>query len=132
MGTEAYQASLPLNQALTITGGDETGAMYGLLDLAEQLRLNGHDTLAIRLNSAQPRFPFRAIKFNTPWSAYRTHPALTQHWETARDLDYWEDFLDMMTENRFNVLSFFTGQYLLRHHSPAFEGESADYRRPAE
>ncbi len=105
LGEESFQISKPENHSLTVTGGDDVGVMYGLLDLAEQLGLNGHDTLAIRLNSGKPQFPFRAIKFNTPWSAYRTHPALTQHWETARDLNYWESFLDMMVENRFNVLS---------------------------
>lgn len=83
---------------------DETGAMYGALDLAEQLRIHG--TLkAIEDRISNPRFPFRAIKFNLPWSPYRSSPATQFHVNTCRDLDFWRRFLDMMAENRFNVLS---------------------------
>ena len=55
--------------------------------------------------TARAQLEFRAIKFNLPWSAYRTSPALEQHQETCKDLRYWEAFLDMMAENRFNVLT---------------------------
>ena len=91
-------------QGLKITGGDERGAMYGVLDVAEQIRL-GTPWNKIKDRTAQAQLEFRAIKFNLPWSAYRTSPALEQHQETCKDLRYWEAFLDMMAENRFNVLS---------------------------
>ncbi len=90
---------------ISVIGGDERGAMYGLLDLADQLRLNGNDISSLRFYTARPHLPFRGIKFNTPWSAYRSHPALTQHHDTVRDLKFWEAYLDMMADNRFNVLS---------------------------
>ncbi|MEM1107998.1 MAG: hypothetical protein AAGH99_04825 [Planctomycetota bacterium] len=122
---------------LTVIGGDERGAMYGLLDLADQLRLNGNNADALRLNKAKPHLPFRAIKFNTPWSAYRSHPAITQHWETCRDLTYWEAFLDMMAENRFNALSLWSLHpftYMVRpeafpeSYSSISEAEHAEWR----
>jgi len=89
---------------LCIQATDESGAMYGILDLAEQVRIHGG------LQDAQekvsnPRFPFRAIKFNLPWSPYRSSPATEMHLDTCRDLEFWRQFLDMMAENRFNVLS---------------------------
>ncbi|MEM0913063.1 MAG: hypothetical protein AAGK09_00460 [Planctomycetota bacterium] len=106
LGEEAFdQRRDPSDGGLIVVGGDERGAMYGLLDLADQLRLNGHDADALRLTAGRPHLPFRAVKFNTPWSAYRSHPAITQHWETCRDLAFWEAFLDMMAENRLNALS---------------------------
>ncbi len=85
---------------------DETGAMYGTLDLAEQIRMK-EGLAGLEEKVSNPRFAFRAIKFNLPWSAYRPseHPAMNLHMETCRDLRFWQRFLDMMAENRFNVLS---------------------------
>jgi hypothetical protein len=89
---------------IRVTGADPAGAMYGGLDLAEQLRLTS--TLeGIAERSASPRFPFRAVKFNLPWMSYRKHEALSLHHDTCRDLKFWERFLDMMAENRFNTLT---------------------------
>lgn len=100
---ESFSTNLD-GKNLLIRGGDATGLMYGLLDIAEQLR-NGGSWQAVRLKSESPQFPFRAIKFNLPWFAYRSNDAITLHHERCRDLAFWEAFLDMMAENRFNVLS---------------------------
>jgi hypothetical protein len=91
-------------ECVRIIGADERGAMYGILDVAESVR-TGTPWGKIEERTVKPRLGFRAIKFNLPWSAYRTSPALEQHQETCRDLRYWEAFFDMMAENRFNVLS---------------------------
>ncbi|MFN3485134.1 MAG: hypothetical protein ACK44W_06595, partial [Planctomycetota bacterium] len=89
---------------LRVLGADLAGAMYGGLDLAEQIRTAG-SLEGVRERSAAPRFPFRAVKFNLPWMSYRKHEALQLHQDTCRDLRFWERFLDMMAENRFNVLT---------------------------
>jgi hypothetical protein len=89
---------------LSISGGDERGAMYGVLDVAEQVR-RGTPWNRIPDRTVKAQFPFRAIKFNLPWAAYRTSPAIEQHDATCRDPKFWEAFLDMMAENRFNVLT---------------------------
>lgn len=91
-------------KGLRITGACDRGAMYGVLDMADQIRM-GKPWKEIEERTVKPRHEFRAIKFNLPWSAYRTSPALEQHQETCKDLQYWETFLDMMAENRFNVLT---------------------------
>lgn len=90
--------------SLVISGADARGAMYGVLDVAEQLRL-GTTFEQIMPRAVRARFPFRAIKFNLPFAAYRTSPIIEQHQETVRDLVFWEAFLDMMAENRFNTLT---------------------------
>jgi hypothetical protein len=87
-----------------ITGGSERGAMYGVLDAAEQIR-QGTPWNKIPDLTVKARFEFRTIKFNLPYSAYRTSPTLEQHEDVCRDLKFWEAFLDMMAANRFNTLT---------------------------
>lgn len=88
---------------LVVSAVDESGALYGLLELADQIALVGLAGVPDR--TVNPRFPFRAIKFNLPWSSYRVHSALQLHTETVKDPKFWERFLDMMAENRFNALT---------------------------
>jgi len=87
-----------------ITAIDQGGAMYGALDVAEQI-MNGKTSETIADKKVNPHFTVRAIKFNLPWSSYRTGPAMQQHMDVCRDLVFWQSFLDQMAENRFNVLS---------------------------
>jgi hypothetical protein len=102
-GAEAF-AIIPEGRIITIYGGDHRGLIYGALALAEQLQ-HGSRLDQIEATEAKPRLEFRALKFNLPWEPYRPSSALEQHYETARDLRFWEAFLDMMVENRFNVIS---------------------------
>jgi len=91
---------------LCVIARDETGAMYGTLDLTEQIQMkNGLREVEEKVTN--PHFVFRAIKFNLPWSSYRPNenPAMNLHTQTCRDLNFWQRFLDMMAENHFNVLS---------------------------
>jgi hypothetical protein len=89
---------------LVVVGADAAGALYGALDIKEQLAA-GKTLLQVTDKKEEPRFEFRAIKFNLPWMAYRQNFCLTQQDNVVRDLKFWEAFLDMMAENRFNVLS---------------------------
>lgn len=101
---EAFEIIPEQGRFLTINGGDEAGMVYGSLAVVEKLR-NGMALNEIERFSESPKFPFRAIKHNMPWDTYRPSMALNQHYDTARDLEYWKAFLDMMAENRFNSLS---------------------------
>lgn len=101
--SEAYTI-IPEGKIITIYGGDNRGMIYGSLSLAESLG-NGNPLQNITHNSESPHHLLRAIKHNTPWYSYRPSSALDQHYETVRDVKYWEAFLDMMAKNRFNSLS---------------------------
>ncbi len=103
LGPDGYALAQEGNRLL-VSGGDERGAMYGLLEVAEQLR-RGTPLARIRPQTTRARFSFRTIKFNLPFSAYRTSPTLEQHSDVCRDLKFWEAFLDMMAANRFNTLT---------------------------
>ncbi len=102
---EAYSLTSGGN-AINITGGDKRGMIYGCLSLAEDIR-NGVDIGDVKSRSEKPHYLLRAIKHNTSWYSYRPSSSLDQHYETLRNPEYWEAFLDMMAENRFNALSIF-------------------------
>jgi hypothetical protein len=106
LGAEAYRIRTRGNR-VSIAGGDDRGLVYGALEAREQLA-NGVAIDALEATSAAPKLAFRAIKFNTPWDTYRPSSALDQHYATVRDLAYWESFLDMMVENRFNTITLWT------------------------
>lgn len=101
LSPEAFQIVID-NRLVNVIGGDATGLMYGLLDIREQLE-SGQKTITSKTET--PHLPFRAIKFNLPWMSYRTGEALQLHSETVRDTIFWNSFLDMMAENRFNKLT---------------------------
>jgi hypothetical protein len=98
---EAYKIVINKKE-IEITGGDPVGLMYGLLEMKNQLEKGkGH----YQNKEESPKLMFRAIKFNLPWDSYRRSEALSLHYDTCRDIKYWEAFLDMMVENRFNKLT---------------------------
>ena len=103
LGAETFSI-IPEGKFITIYGGDNRGLIYGALALVEHLK-NGVPLEDIKFENDKPRLEFRGIKFNLPWHTYRPSSALDQHYETVCDLKFWEAFLDMMVENRFNVIS---------------------------
>ncbi len=132
---EAF-AVVPHGTEIAITGGDRRGLIYGSLALAEMLG-NGVDLANIPATTEKPRLAFRGLKFNLPWETYRPSSALDQHQVTVRDLKFWEAFLDMMVENRFNVVSLWNLNpytYLVRPRnfpeaSPWTEAEQEEWRQ---
>lgn len=104
------------NNTLLVLANDAVGAMYGLLDLAEHIDQTGTYT-NVKEKAFQPSLEYRIIKFNLPWSPYRDSEATNIHTHTCRDLKFWEEFLDMMVENRWNVLSLWNNHpfpYMIR------------------
>lgn len=107
LGAEGFRIVRPgksSGPALAVIAADDRGAMYGLLDLAEQVRSTGSLEKASP-RTASARFPFRAVKFNLPYASYRQHESLRQHEAVCRDLEFWREFLDAMARNRFNTLT---------------------------
>ena len=88
----------------TVSATDDSGAMYGLMDMAEQIEMN-KGLRGVEERIVNPRFPFRAVKFNLPWVSYRENESLQANTELCKDLNMWRAFLDMMAEDRLNVLT---------------------------
>ncbi|GAB1855852.1 hypothetical protein MHTCC0001_06870 [Flavobacteriaceae bacterium MHTCC 0001] len=89
---------------LIIASDNSRGLIYGLQDISEQLK-SGKKWKELSEKTIDAHYKFRAIKFNLPWFSYRKGKNLALHYNTCKDLKFWESFLDMMTENKFNVLS---------------------------
>jgi len=89
---------------LQLSSESTRGILYGLLDISEQLE-KGKSWNDIESKQIKAQYPFRAIKFNLPWFSYRSGENLSLHYETCRDLKFWESFLNMMVENKFNTLT---------------------------
>jgi hypothetical protein len=106
LGAESF-AIQRKDRHVQVTGGDGRGLVYGALELRERL-LDGVSIDQLPAISDRPALAFRGIKFNTPWDTYRPSSALDQHYDTVRNLEFWERFLDMMVENRFNAVSLWT------------------------
>lgn len=133
-GAESF-AIVPEGRVLSVVGTDNRGLIYGALAVAEHLR-HGTALAEIAAEQASPRLAFRGLKFNLPWDTYRPSSALDQHRDTARDLRFWEAFLDMMVENRFNAISLWNLHpftYMIRPRnfpeaSPWSEAEFAEWQ----
>src|SRR5687767_1315893 len=69
LGKEAFSIKTEAS-AISITGGDETGLIYGSLSIAEDLR-NGVPLKKIKAKAESSKLPFRAIKYDMPWDTYR-------------------------------------------------------------
>src|SRR5262249_41834284 len=74
----------------TITGGDERGLLYGLLEAADQIRTSGKLTPA----SGQPATPMRGIR------CFLHNEDLERQWYFSRE--YWDAYFAMLARNRFN------------------------------
>ena len=103
LSAESFQI-INRNKQTYLVGGDEKGLMYGILDLRDHIKLNGLSSNFIE-KTEKPHFSFRAFKFNLPWSSYRIGESLFLHMETAKDTSFWQGFLDMMADNRYNALT---------------------------
>lgn len=101
-------------QSYWVLGGDANGAMYGGLQIAENIRFNG---LTGTYNTEQsPTILKRGIKLNLPWdkasATYGRHDKGTFDGTSSRlaiadvwDMTFWQGWFDEMARNRYNVVS---------------------------
>lgn len=101
---EGFRIAKSSKGAFTITAVDEAGLMYGLMDLAEQIEMQ-KGFKGVQDRTVNPRFRFRAVKFNLPWVSYRENESIQINSELCQDLNMWRSFLDMMAESRLNALT---------------------------
>ncbi len=100
------------NEGFSITGGDEAGLMYGVLDLAKKIQLN-EGIKGITSTSVTPYIKSRGIKFNIPLdvrtpSYSDASDSASHNIENMWDPNFWTEFLDRMAMNKYNTLSLWT------------------------
>lgn len=103
---QAYAVAVSEN-TISIKGGDESGLMYGGLEVAEQIALYGAE--GVREAAAEPYVLKRGYMFNAPLDmrtpAYNSAgDAGYANIETMWDMDFWQEFIDDMARNRYNAL----------------------------
>jgi len=108
LSKQAYAFKKESNKYI-LRGGDATGVMYGLTELAEQIAL-GKDLSQIAPFTGEPYIEKRGLKFNIPLDArtpsYADSGFAAQHnIATMWDFNFWRSFLDNMARYRYNVLS---------------------------
>jgi hypothetical protein len=93
---------------ISVSGGDRPGLMYGILELAEQIRLNGLDGVSNK--EQNPYMEKRGIKFNVPLDV-RT-PSYSDMSDAGQlnipemwNFDFWKETIDNLAKNRFNLIS---------------------------
>ena len=91
------------SNVIYINGYDSTGAMYGLLDIAETIKNNGYDAIEEKL--INPFHAKRGIKHNMPYEPYDEGDPFSKNTETMMDKTYWKAYIDMLAINRYNTLS---------------------------
>ena len=112
LGEQAYALRTTNSPQLSywVLGGDDNGAMYGALQIAENILFNGLDGQYNEEES--PLLKNRGIKFNIPLDKksptyyYSTdahsHKIAIKH---VWDMDFWTTWFDEMARHRYNVLS---------------------------
>ena len=90
-------------QALYIISAASRGAMYGALDIAEQIQLYGIENIKEKTES--PFLKMRGIKFNLPWEPYDTGEPITRNEPVCWDMNFWRQYIDMLAMNRYNCLT---------------------------
>ena len=112
LGEQAYALRTTSKKKSTfwVLGGDVNGAMYGALQLAENI---GADGLTVNYNSEEsPFILYRGMKLNMPldrriptyvgnWKSNSTTKAIPHVW----DITFWKTLIDQQARYRYNVLS---------------------------
>ncbi len=112
-GEGFYIQSCP-GKLLIISGGSETGCLYGCLELCERIKAQGELPREIAFGD-EPEFRLRGpaiglqkTKIEPPRLTYE-YPITPDRFPWFYDRKMWEDFLEMMTWNRCNILYVWSG-----------------------
>jgi hypothetical protein len=106
---QGYAIRLAGKSTYWIIGADEAGTMYGGLDIAEIVRIEGGlDKLSDKIHN--PSIARRGIKFNIPLDARTpsyddTGDAAQNNYVEMWNFDFWKEFLDDMARYRYNTLT---------------------------
>ena len=107
-GYSIRTSSIDGRTAYWVVGADAGGVMYGGLELAEVIRVDGLD--GIKDVDQNPYMAMRGTKFNIPLDV-RT-PSYTDVCDAAQNniaemwsFDFWKDYIDNLARYRYNYIS---------------------------
>ncbi|MBN2088947.1 hypothetical protein JW964_05015 [candidate division KSB1 bacterium] len=106
----ALRTTIDSQKSYWILGGDDNGAMYGGLQIAENISFHGFEREYNEADS--PHLKNRGIKFNIPLDKkaptyYYSTDAQSHKIAIAHvwDMDFWKTWFDEMARHRYNILS---------------------------
>ncbi|MDO8951125.1 MAG: hypothetical protein Q7U86_00795, partial [Draconibacterium sp.] len=112
LGEQAYslQTTNKPQKSYWVLGGDINGAMYGGLEIAENIKFNGYKET---YNSQEsPAILKRGIKLNLPFDekspTYESNSKGTSYQKAIPhvwDITFWEEWFDEMARHRYNMVS---------------------------
>lgn len=106
---QGYKILIESKEGILIKAGGARGGMYGILDVAEQMRLSG-DIREIEETTESPFIEYRGIKMNIALdgrlpSYDDTGDAAQNNIAEMWNMDFWIEFLDDLARNRYNMLT---------------------------
>jgi hypothetical protein len=112
MGPQSFRIRREGNNTIRIVGGDSLGAMYGGLEVAEMVTLGG-GLKDVQEKARKPYIFRRGLKFNIPFDGRApsyddTGTAAQKNIPVMWEFDFWQEFLDTLARNRYNVLTLWT------------------------
>jgi hypothetical protein len=127
---------------LTISGMDDSGVLYGCLELAAQLKKNGKIPANFNLTD-QPEMVLRGTAIGLQKSDYLPgrdvyeYPYTESTFPWFYDKKLWIDYLDMLAENRYNSLYLWNGHPFsslvrLKDYPYAVEVDDATFKKNEE
>jgi hypothetical protein len=106
--TEGFIIRKERKQRVAVAGGGNSGLMYGILELAEQIKLYG--IKGVKDTEKNPYMEKRGIKFNVPLDV-RT-PSYSDMSDAGQinipevwNFEFWKETIDNLARNRFNLIS---------------------------
>ena len=119
LGEQAYvlRTTKGKQQTYWVIGGDVAGAMYGGLEMAENISVHSMD--GTYNDDQTPYIKKRGIKFNIPLD--ERVPSMDSDGDQDKsnikdmwDMDFWKEYFDTLARHRFNVMTYWN-----RHQFPA-------------
>ena len=105
--SEGFSLRNDEKERIWVAGGDIAGLMYGMLELAEQIRIHGPER--IKDTDQNPYMELRGIKFNIPLDV-RT-PSYSDMSDAGQinipvvwNLDLWKETIDNLAKYRYNLI----------------------------
>ncbi|MGI4869887.1 MAG: alpha-d-galacturonidase [Janthinobacterium lividum] len=113
-GKEGFTVASAANEAVVISGADNSGALYGCLELADRVRQQGKIGADLHLTD-QPEMVLRGTCIGVqkptylPGRAVYEYPYTPETFPWLYDKALWVRYLDMLADNRLNSLYLWNG-----------------------
>lgn len=142
LSKEGFSITSASNKSILITGADASGALYGCLELAEQVRSTGGLPATIDLKDS-PKMVLRGACIGVQKTVYLPgrhvyeYPYTPESFPWFYDKELWIRYLDMLVENRMNSLYLWNGHPFaslvrLKDYPYAVEVDDATFKKNEE